>query len=119
MEDGGSRDESQEPDIKPKLEDEDSIDGSDDDGIEFITVADPHLSGSARRRELEEEMSDDERKELVCGWEEFLPTASKRKAWDDLSPGPSRAKSEATGDVPHDPPLQTPVGLPEMHVCQL
>lgn len=88
-------------DLKPGVSDD------EDDDIIFIKVEDPHLSASDRRRELEDEMSESEREELKGGWEEYLPSGSKRSSSAlETAPGPSapRVKREHASPSPGSKP---------------
>lgn len=87
------------PSTGVKAEDEDLVPMKDEAGSddEMVDVPDPHMGAEERKREMEGEMNQAERRNLRGGFEEFVET----------EPGPSGkgVKRELdTGWSPRDPP---------------
>lgn len=65
--------------------------------LEPDDVDDPHLSAEARKKELEADLGEDERRQLKGGWEEFFSSAGlKRPAEGGVASG-KRARDTASG----------------------
>lgn len=58
-------------------------DSDEDDGDDQPDVKDPHIGFDQRRRDMEMEMDEDERRDLRGGWEDFVKS-------EPGEPGPSR-----------------------------
>lgn len=58
-------------------------DSDEDDGDDQPDVKDPHIGSDQRRRDMEMEMDEDERRDLRGGWEDFVKT-------EPGEPGPAR-----------------------------
>nr|XP_019015006.1 uncharacterized protein I206_01094 [Kwoniella pini CBS 10737]OCF53787.1 hypothetical protein I206_01094 [Kwoniella pini CBS 10737] len=79
---------SEEEDVKPIFDEEDEVE-------------DPHISTEERRREMEDELDDEEREGLRGGWEEYIRPynqagPSKDEAIDNVSRGVKREPSPST-----------------------
>lgn len=78
------------PDLKDELdEDDDELKELDDEGVEE-DVEDPHIGIEERKREMEDEMDEEERDDLRGGWEDFveIPKTSggaRKRPTDDSS----------------------------------
>ncbi|WVQ70897.1 hypothetical protein IAR50_000422 [Cryptococcus sp. DSM 104548] len=91
--------------IRVKVEDLQSMDDSDDEAgdEEIEVVEDPHLSIEERKREMEDEMDEQEMNDLRGGWEDFIIGEKKpeipepdRKRQRSVSPGLSKQRKIAT-----------------------
>ena len=70
----------------------------DNDSDSDVDVQDPHLDSTARKREIEDQMSEDERKALRGGWEEFFPGLGVKRSASPISG--STTKRQATKNKP-------------------
>jgi hypothetical protein len=78
------------PDLKDEDLDEDELKELDDEGVEE-DVEDPHIGVEERKREMEDEMDEEERDDLRGGWEEFVEKpktsgGSRKRPTDASSP---------------------------------
>ncbi|ODO07212.1 hypothetical protein L198_00791 [Cryptococcus wingfieldii CBS 7118] len=91
-------------DIKPKSEELQRMDDSDESGADEIQVVeDPHLSIEERKRDMEEDMDEEEMNNLRGGWEDFItgderpkvPEVDKKRQ-RSISPGPLKQRKITT-----------------------
>lgn len=93
-------------DSKPDVASHSDSDGSDDDIVE---IEDPHLSVEDRRKELEEEMTTEERSYLRGGWEQFVKSESSSSRSRSRSAGAPAALESKTRSTPHTSEAPTSV----------
>ncbi|WWC86328.1 uncharacterized protein L201_001201 [Kwoniella dendrophila CBS 6074] len=110
------------PPITPKDEENEEVNTSEEEEDvkpvfdEYDEVDDPHINAEERRKEMEDEMNDEEREALRGGWEEYISPLKSGGSSKDLNNGIKREMSPPPQrESPSKPIKQPKIPKPTPH----